>query len=104
MAHRLNNILKHAFYQVASKKQRASSIDSIESDHILTQADDVDEESDVNDDECTSTAEMIGKIPSDALVILQTIHGCKQLVAYVKKVMDFCRIARSFDLSLYRLG
>lgn len=100
LAHRLNNILKHAFYQTSSKRKKANSSTSAEPSSTGAEGGGDDDEESDDDDEPNSVAAIADKVPDDALLVLQTICDCKQLVKYVKKVRRFFPITYPFQSSL----
>ena len=89
LAHRLNNILKHAFYQSMSKKI-TNSHSSNEINHTVEEDESDAEDSDSDDDnESCYSAASIDDLSENALSVLKTIGECKKLVKYVKKVVRF---------------
>lgn len=87
LAHKLNNVLKHAFYQNSSKATK-KVLDMSSASNDIDADDDCDSDDDEQDCEDPKRLPSIinENIPNDARRILKTIIECKKLVKYVKKV------------------
>jgi hypothetical protein len=85
LAHRLSDVLKHAFNQTSSKWRACPSL-STETSFALTEGKGDENE---NDSESYPMAAILEESADHALLVLQAIQDCKQLANYVKMVMHF---------------
>jgi hypothetical protein len=80
VAHRLNNILKMAFYQqTGCRRENVTSNKSMSTGSV---------ESESKQSKAMNKATTMESLPSSAKQVLHTIKDCTSLVGYVKEVIN----------------